>query len=142
MLLMKHLERRKTNEKKTAGCKADTCRDSAGVFHSGPVSVFHSLCRNQIDFSRHCSRTAGGVEFFSDRNSSTSDLHMLFRKTFLRICLCIRIFWRCHKRSEGVINIVECGFLTNPDEAGLLQKDDYQQKVALAIADGIDEYCC
>ena len=44
------------------------------------------------------------------------------------------------KRSEGVINIVECGFLTNPDEAGLLQKDDYQQKVALAIADGIDEY--
>lgn len=44
------------------------------------------------------------------------------------------------KRSESVINIVECGFLTNPDEAGLLQKDDYQQKVALAIADGIDEY--
>lgn len=39
-----------------------------------------------------------------------------------------------------MINIVECGFLTNPDEAGLLQKDDYQQKVALAIADGIDEY--
>ena len=30
--------------------------------------------------------------------------------------------------------------LTNPDEAGLLQKDDYQQKVALAIADGIEEY--
>ena len=44
------------------------------------------------------------------------------------------------KRSECVINIVECGFLTNPDEAGLLQKDDYQQKVALAIADGIEEY--
>ena len=39
-----------------------------------------------------------------------------------------------------MINIVECGFLTNPDEAGLLQKDDYQQKVALAIADGIEEY--
>ena len=44
------------------------------------------------------------------------------------------------KRSEGVINIVECGFLTNPEEAGLLQKSDYQQKVAQAVADGIGEY--
>ena len=44
------------------------------------------------------------------------------------------------KRSEAVINIVECGFLTNPEEAGLLQQADYQQRVAQAIADGIDGY--
>ena len=38
---------------------------------------------------------AGQVELLSDCNSSASDLYVFFRKTFLRICMCIRIFWRC-----------------------------------------------
>ena len=44
------------------------------------------------------------------------------------------------KRSPGVINIVECGFLTNPEEAVLLQTEKYQSKVAEAVADGIVTY--
>ncbi|MGI6069141.1 MAG: N-acetylmuramoyl-L-alanine amidase [Blautia sp.] len=44
------------------------------------------------------------------------------------------------KRSEGVLNIVECGFLTNPKEAELLTSQEYQQKIAKAIAGGIEEY--
>lgn len=44
------------------------------------------------------------------------------------------------KRSPGVINIVECGFLTNPEEAALLQTEAYQTKVAGAVADGIVTY--
>ena len=88
-------ERRKTHEKKTAGGKADACGNTAGIFYCRPVSVFHSLCRNQIDLSCHCGRSAGGVEFLSDCNGSASDLYLLFRKTFLRICVYIRIFRRC-----------------------------------------------
>lgn len=41
------------------------------------------------------------------------------------------------KRSEGVLNIVETGFLTNPREAKLLNTKDYQKKCAQAICDGI-----
>lgn len=33
--------------------------------------------------------------------------------------------------------IVECGFLSNPEEARLLETDEYQEKVAEAIAKGI-----
>ena len=44
------------------------------------------------------------------------------------------------KRSKGVLVIAECGFLTNPQEAELLQKEEYQEKVADALADGIDRY--
>ena len=44
------------------------------------------------------------------------------------------------KRSESVLNIVECGFLTNPQEAELLQTDEYQNKVAQAVARGIEGY--
>lgn len=44
------------------------------------------------------------------------------------------------KRSEGILCIVECGFLTNETEAQLLQTKEYQDKVARAIAQGIQEY--
>lgn len=44
------------------------------------------------------------------------------------------------KRSAGTLVIVECGFLTNPQEAELLQTEGYQMKVAQAIAEGIEEY--
>ena len=36
--------------------------------------------------------------------------------------------------------IVECGFLSNPDEAGRLNSEAYQQKVAYGIYCGIMEY--
>ncbi len=44
------------------------------------------------------------------------------------------------KKSKGVLNIVECGFLTNPDEAGKLISEEYQQKVAAAICSGVEAY--
>ena len=44
------------------------------------------------------------------------------------------------KRSHGTLVIVECGFLTNPDEAEKLQTEAYQKKVAEAVADGIAAY--
>ena len=44
------------------------------------------------------------------------------------------------KRSQGTLVIAECGFLTNPDEAALLQTDEYQEKVAQALTEGILTY--
>ena len=36
--------------------------------------------------------------------------------------------------------IVECGFLSNPNEAGLLRSEEYQKQIATLIAQGIDDY--
>ena len=36
--------------------------------------------------------------------------------------------------------IVECGFLSNEDEAKLLSDNAYQDKIAKIIVDGIREY--
>lgn len=44
------------------------------------------------------------------------------------------------KKSSGILNIIECGFLTNPQEAASLQQKEYQQKVVEAIGEGIVEY--
>lgn len=44
------------------------------------------------------------------------------------------------KNVTGTIAIVECGFLTNPVEAQLLQQEEYQKKIAEAIMDSVDRY--
>ena len=44
------------------------------------------------------------------------------------------------RRTQVPTIIVECGFLSNQQEAELLAGKDYQKKIAKAIATGIDEY--
>lgn len=44
------------------------------------------------------------------------------------------------KRSKAVTVIVECGFLTNPQEEALLQEEEYQDRMAQAVCDGVMEY--
>ncbi len=41
------------------------------------------------------------------------------------------------KKTSVPIIIVECAFMSNPTEADLLIKDDYQEKVAWAVYMGI-----
>lgn len=42
--------------------------------------------------------------------------------------------------SPGVAVLVECGFLSNPEECSLLSQDEYQKKVAFAVYRGIMNY--
>jgi N-acetylmuramoyl-L-alanine amidase len=44
------------------------------------------------------------------------------------------------KRTASPTVIVECGFLSNPDEAALLVSDDYQDRLVWAIHMGVMEY--
>ena len=44
------------------------------------------------------------------------------------------------KHVEIPITIVECGFLSNPNEEALLQTDEYQEKLAWGIFNGIADY--
>lgn len=44
------------------------------------------------------------------------------------------------KNVEIPITVVECGFLSNPEEESLLQTDEYQEKLAWGIYNGINDY--
>lgn len=44
------------------------------------------------------------------------------------------------KKTDCPLTIVECGFLSNPQEAELLTRKDYQEKMAKAVCAGIMEY--
>lgn len=46
------------------------------------------------------------------------------------------------KRVEIPTTIVECGFLSNPEEEQMLLDDTYQEKLAWGIYNGIMEYFC
>ena len=44
------------------------------------------------------------------------------------------------KKTPTPTVIVECGFLSNPEEADLLLTDEYQEKLVTALHSGIMEY--
>lgn len=44
------------------------------------------------------------------------------------------------KHVEIPITIVECGFLSNPEESHKLTTDEYQNKLAWGIYNGIQDY--
>ena len=44
------------------------------------------------------------------------------------------------KNSKVPMIIVECGFLTNPEEAEKLSQEEYQEKIAQAICEGITKW--
>ncbi len=44
------------------------------------------------------------------------------------------------KRTEVPTIIVECGFLSNPEEAKKLGEEDYQEKIAESIGEGVKRY--
>ena len=45
------------------------------------------------------------------------------------------------KHADCSAVLVECGFLSNPEETVLLQQPDYQLHIAAAIAAGFCQYC-
>lgn len=44
------------------------------------------------------------------------------------------------KKAENPSVIVECGFISNPDELAKLQSDKYQKEMATAIITGFLDY--
>lgn len=44
------------------------------------------------------------------------------------------------KKTDATLTIIECGFLSNSEEASLLSSEEYQEKVASAICKGTMEY--
>ena len=52
---------------------------------------------------------------------------------------CGKELFLCHF-SENPTVMIECGFLSNPEEAALLETEEYQRKVAFTIYSALVEY--
>lgn len=89
----------------------------------------------------------GAQMFYSATDSRSESLAKSLQSSFKElqpdnnreIKLCGKELFLCYY-SENPTVMVECGFLSNPDEAALLNTEEYQEKVALSIFMGINNF--
>lgn len=114
------------------------------IADSTPDAIFVSIHMNSFTDPRY----SGLQVWYSPNNADSLPLAELIRKTNQeqlqsenhRLC----------KEATSAINLlhnakcpavlVECGFLSNPDEAALFETTDYRQRVAFAIFCAITEF--
>ncbi|MBO5163922.1 MAG: N-acetylmuramoyl-L-alanine amidase [Ruminococcus sp.] len=90
----------------------------------------------------------GAQMFYSATDSRSEMLAKSLQKSFSDILqpdnsreikLCGKELFLCYF-SENPTVMAECGFLSNPEEASLLNTEEYQQKVAMTIFAGLSNY--
>ncbi|MCM1528597.1 MAG: N-acetylmuramoyl-L-alanine amidase [Alistipes sp.] len=114
------------------------------LFNKYDNAVCLSIHQNQFTDSRY----SGGQMFYSGTNADSETLARCLQKNFGEILqpdndreikLCGKELFLCYYSNNPTV-MVECGFLSNPEEAALLNTEEYQQKVALTIYSGLLNY--
>lgn len=114
------------------------------IFNSNPNAICISIHQNQFTDPKY----SGAQMFYSDSNSSNEELARTLQNKFVEylqpdnsreIKLCGKELFLCYY-SENPTVMVECGFLSNPEEAELLKTEEYQGKVAFTIFSAINEF--
>ncbi len=124
--------------------KVSDIRNRMNIMLKYPDSIFLSIHQNHFDQSKY-----HGAQVFYSKNDQQSKI----------IAECIQssiveklqnentrkikpsgteIYLLYHAKTPAVM--VECGFLSNPGEAQLLNDESYQKKMAVSIADGVLKY--
>lgn len=107
------------------------------IFNSCEDAICISIHQNQFTDPKY----SGAQMFYSDTNSESGILAQEIQDQFVKflqpendreIKLCGKELFLCYF-SENPTVMVECGFLSNPEEAALLVTEEYQQKVAFTI---------
>ena len=124
--------------------KVSDIRNRMSIMEKFPNSIFLSIHQNHFSQSKYY-----GAQVFFSKNDPESE----------KIAECIQnsiasklqnentrkikpsgteIYLLYHAKTPAVM--VECGFLSNPGEAQLLNDEKYQKKMAVAIVDGVLKY--
>ncbi|MEG0614359.1 MAG: N-acetylmuramoyl-L-alanine amidase [Oscillospiraceae bacterium] len=91
---------------------------------------------------------SGAQMFYSDTNPENEKIARIMQNQFVKniqpentreIKLCGKELFLCYFCKNPTV-MIECGFLSNPEEAVKLQSEDYQKQVAFTIFSGINEY--
>ena len=112
------------------------------------INESHAVCAVSIHQNSYESASAKGAQVFYYSGSEKGQQFAEIMQRQLvqnldpentRICKENNSYYLLRKTSVPLV-IVECGFLSNPEEAALLQTKEYQEKAASAICAGIEEY--
>jgi N-acetylmuramoyl-L-alanine amidase len=111
--------------------------------NENPADIFVSIHLNKIPQNQYY----GWQTFYKEGNEQSmklaksiqTNLNESIQRENNRVAMKIDNIYIV-KHVEIPISIVECGFLSNPEEEKLLLQDDYQNKLAWGIYNGIMDY--
>lgn len=114
------------------------------IFNKYPNAICLSIHQNQFTDSKY----SGAQMFYSDSHSSNEELARTLQSKFVEYLqpdnaretkLCGKELFLCYYSKNPTV-MVECGFLSNPQEAELLKTQEYQNKVAFTIYSAVNEF--
>ena len=123
--------------------KVSDIRNRVKIGNESSADIFVSIHLNKIPQSQY----DGWQTFYNEKSqegqrlavSIQNNLNNAIQKENNRIAKSIENIYII-KHVEIPTTIVECGFLSNPDEEKLLLEDEYQNKLAWGIYNGIIDY--
>lgn len=114
------------------------------IFNKYPDAVCISIHQNTFRDPKF----SGAQMFYSDKNPGSEQLASIMQKKFVdnlqpdnqrETKLCGSELYLCYYCENPAV-MIECGFLSNPDEAAKLTDKTYQQQVAFTVFSGISEF--
>ncbi len=124
--------------------KKSDMENRLGIFNSHDNAVCVSIHQNNFTDEKY----SGAQMFYYEGDAENERFARIMQQQFVNnlqpdnnreIKPCGDSLYLC-RYSENPTVMVECGFLSNPDEAALLSDNIYQKKVAFTIFSGIMEY--
>lgn len=127
-----------------ANQKSSDMDNRLAVFNQYENAVCISIHQNQFTDPQY----SGAQMFYSNTNPNSEGLAQQLQNQFREmlqpenqreIKLCGTELFLCYYCKNPTV-MVECGFLSNPDEAALLKTTEYQQKVAFTIFSALQQW--
>lgn len=124
--------------------KKSDMKNRLEIFNSCENAIAVSIHQNQFTDSQY----SGAQMFYSETNSDSQRLALALQQSFVEnlqpenkreIKLSDENLYLIYYTEIPSV-MVECGFLSNPQEADLLQTEEYQKQVAFTIFKGINDY--
>lgn len=124
--------------------KSSDMDNRLAVFNSRDDAVCISIHQNQFTQPQY----HGAQMFYSATNPQSEALARSMQSSFVKLLQpdnqreikqCGKELFLCYFSKNPTV-MVECGFLSNPDEAALLATDEYQSKIAFTIFSGINDF--
>lgn len=114
------------------------------IFNMHPNAICISIHQNTYTDPRY----SGAQMFYSESNDNNQRFATIMQNKFVELLQpdnqreikrCGSELFLCHYCSNPTI-MIECGFLSNPEEAAKLTTKDYQQKVSFTVLAGLCEF--
>ena len=123
--------------------KITDIKNRVKIGNQSSADIFVSIHLNKIPQQQYY----GWQCFFNSKNDNSKmlaeqlqeNLNDSMQKENKRVAMKLETVY-IMKNVEIPISIVECGFLSNPEEEKQLQEDEYQNRLAWGIYNGITDY--